>query len=124
MQIGPRTWMLAQTRTVTRDKDGVVGLGPHLAWLTLVDTEGRDVIPIFTTEEKANEYVLATNELTTITAIPITNLGALADLLDQFLSIVFAEALTIDPTNKIGKGQQMPLRQFVMDLRNNIKRPT
>src|ERR1041384_3495661 len=103
MQIGPRTWMIAQTKTITRDKDGIIELGLHLGLLTLVDMEGRDVIPIFTTEQKANEYVQATNEGRKVTPVPIRNLGVLADMLDQLLNIQFAEALIIDPSNKIGK---------------------
>ena len=107
-----------------RDKNGDVELGPNVAWLTLVDMEGRDVIPLFTSEEKANGYISATNEGSNLTPVGIRNLGILADLLDDLLRIEFAEALTIDPSNKIGKGQQTGLRQFLADLRRNLKPPT
>ena|ERR1022692_3360130 len=107
MRIGPKTWMIAPTKTITRDKDGAVALGPNLGWLTLVDMRGRDVIPIFTTEEKANDYIRATNEGGNATAVAIRNLGVLADMLDQLLNAEFAEALTIDPIKKTGDGREI-----------------
>jgi hypothetical protein len=116
--------MIAQTKTVMRDAAGNVELGPHLGWLTLVDLEGRDVIPIFTSETSARDYLRATNEEEHATALPIRNLVILAGILQQLLNIGFAQALTVDPAGKVGKGQAMPLAQFVSDLLRNMGPPT
>ena len=47
----------------------------------------------------------------------------LADTLEQLLKIGFAEALAIDPENKIGDWQQAPLREFLVDLRGKMGPP-
>jgi hypothetical protein len=122
MLIGPKTWMIAQTKTVTRDKEGTVELGRHLGWLTLVDREGRDAIPVFTTEEKATDYIQATNDEPRATVVPIRNLGVLIDVLEHVLKVGFAEALVLDPVGKISQGHQRALHEFLTDLRSNMRR--
>ena len=126
MRIGPKTWMIAQAKTVTPDKDGVVDLHLPIGWLKMVGMDAHDVIdviPIFTSEEKANEYIRATNEENKATVVAIRNLGVLVDLLERFVDAGYAEGLTIDPEKKTGKGQQAPLREFVADLRANMRQP-
>jgi hypothetical protein len=117
MRIGPKTWILVQANTITRDKGGNVELGPHLAYVTMVNLEGKDDVPVFTTEDKANAYISASNDTGKLVAVPLSNLGVLVNVLGKVSAMGFAEAMVVDPAGKIGNAQRVLLPKFLSDIR-------
>jgi hypothetical protein len=120
MKLGPKTWTIADAKSVTLDGDGYADLG-KLNLITLVDIEGRDAFALFTTEVNANSYIKATNEDKKAVAVTIRNLGVLADFLKDLLDADIAERITLDPSNKTGTSNQAPLREFLAGLVNDMK---
>jgi hypothetical protein len=93
-----------------------------MGWVTLVDSEGRDAIALFTKEENAEAYIQATRLEEKVVLVPIRNLGILIDFFGFFLETGFAETIALDRTTKIGDGQCLDLREFVTNVREAINK--
>jgi hypothetical protein len=122
MRIGPKTWLIGQSKTINKDENGQIDL-MRVSLVTLVSFEKDcDTIPIFTTEEKAASYIKLSGE-DKACPVEVRNLGVLGSFLEQLLEIGLADSVTFDIESKGAKGSFIPLREFLDDLRKGMRPP-